>query len=246
MKKKNSTTPPNLSSEYDIDFSHHPHDKYLRHVLQFNAITRQFLQYFLPKEISDALDFDTLTQTEDSFLDEQLSEHFTDICYSCLLKNKATKGKKQTDLDIRIALIFEHKSSNPGYAAMLEQLLRYISNGWSNDQRQNRPLSLTIPVVIYHGKQRMKKTGPKQVFGHVPVSFLGYVPSFDYFLVNIHDVVDDIPTTMEFLLLRKIFLALKSSRSAILMEQHYEEIINFAPNHSNRSLAISVRRVTYL
>lgn len=129
---------------------------------------------------------------------------------------------------------------------MLEQLLRYISNGWSNDQRQNRPLSLTIPVVIYHGKQRMKKTGPKQVFGHVPVSFLGYVPSFDYFLVNIHDVVDDIPTTMEFLLLRKIFLALKSSRSAILMEQYYEEFINFAPNHSNRSLAISIRKVTYL
>ncbi len=32
----------------------------------------------------------------------------------------------------------------------------------------------------------------------------------------------------------------------MLMEQHYEEIINFAPNHSNRSLAISIIKVTYL
>lgn len=30
------------------------------------------------------------------------------------------------------------------------------------------------------------------------------------------------------------------------MEQYYEEFINFAPNHSNRSLAISIRKVTYL
>ncbi|MBN8683977.1 MAG: Rpn family recombination-promoting nuclease/putative transposase [Chitinophagales bacterium] len=81
--------------------------------------------------------------SQDSFIDNKLSAHFSDVCYV---------GQTNAQKPLRIAIVFEHKSAKPD-SPLAEQLLRYISNIWNADVRQQRDLSLTIPIVLYHGHE---------------------------------------------------------------------------------------------
>jgi predicted transposase YdaD len=72
-------------------------------------------------------------------VDEKLSEYFSDTVYSCRFQ----------DTDIKIALLFEHKSSPDGDLPF--QLHRYMANLWKNSERQNKPRLPVIPIVVYHG-----------------------------------------------------------------------------------------------
>src|SRR5438132_13003444 len=56
-----------------VDEIHHPHDMIVRAVLSDLAEATSFLQRHLPQEVSQALNWSTLTLLESSFVDEYLA-----------------------------------------------------------------------------------------------------------------------------------------------------------------------------
>jgi hypothetical protein len=81
-----------------------PHDKFFKETFSIKKNVIDFLQGTFPPEILKKLDLSTLTQDNNSYIDEELKEHFSDIVYTCFCKDK----------ELRITLLFEHKS----YATM--------------------------------------------------------------------------------------------------------------------------------
>lgn len=87
-QKKNSSK---TTSRFDaLSLVHHLHDKYVRFVLQTRDVALQFIQFSVKQRIQEQIDFESLTLTEDSFIDTNLQQHFADVCYSGKLKT----GKK--------------------------------------------------------------------------------------------------------------------------------------------------------
>ncbi|HLC16277.1 MAG TPA: Rpn family recombination-promoting nuclease/putative transposase [Thermodesulfovibrionia bacterium] len=56
-----------------------PHDKFFKEVFSRHEAARDFLVHYLPKEIAELIDLEFLEISKDSFVDEELQEHFCDI-----------------------------------------------------------------------------------------------------------------------------------------------------------------------
>ncbi|MDX2277929.1 MAG: Rpn family recombination-promoting nuclease/putative transposase [Saprospiraceae bacterium] len=219
-----------------VAFVHQPHDKYARFVLQIKEVALEMLQFCVPAHILENIDMESLEISETSFVDEDLKEYFSDICY---------EGKMQEDLPFRITFILEHKSAVPKYPIMA-QLHKYVTNIWSNDIRQNNPLTLTIPIVIYHGERPLAKESPESLFKGAPKDLLGYVPHFDYVLLDLSQIATERLEQLEFLFLRNILLALKQSRNAAYVDVFWEKIIIFAPQVRQKSLDYELFKATVI
>ena len=87
-----------------LAFKHQPHDKYAKFVLQTREVALELLQFSLPEQVLSEIDLNTLELSQDSFIDNKLSAHFSDVCYV---------GQTNAQKPLRIAIVFEHKSAKP-------------------------------------------------------------------------------------------------------------------------------------
>lgn len=233
MAKKHKRTRPKLDP---LSFLHQPHDKYARFVLQTKAAAVQLMQFCLPERVAGNIEFGSMELSDDSFIDARLRNHFSDICY---------RGKTKQASPIQISIIIEHKSAPPD-TPITEQLLRYISNIWHNDIRQKRRLSLTIPILLYHGERPLEKEDSALLFPDAPQDLLPYVPSFAYAILDIANITDTVLENLNFLLLRNILLALKHSRNADYIDKYWEKIVIFAPTVRSESISTQIWQATIL
>ena len=77
-----------------------PHDAFFKQVFSVKANARDFLNSTLASDLKRELDLSRLQQENNSFVTEDLKEHFSDLIYTCPIRGGL----------MRIALLLEHKS----------------------------------------------------------------------------------------------------------------------------------------
>lgn len=83
-----------------------PHDKFFKETFSRTDIAGDFLQAYLPESVRSGLDISSLQRDVDSYVDEELSEHFADLVFS------GTFGKES------VIRIFTTISTEAGTIAM--------------------------------------------------------------------------------------------------------------------------------
>lgn len=174
-----------------------PHDRYFREVFSDPAIVADLLRNYLPAPVLAALNLNTLALQQESFIDEDLRQHFTDLLYTV---------ERQDGAPAHVYILFEHKS----YADRLTsfQLLRYLVRIWERLLRQGEPLAPIIPLVFYHGVEAWN--APRR-FGDLlaaPDALAAYTPHFAYELLDLSALPED--AIKGEVLLRAILLAFRS------------------------------------
>ncbi|MEW6352015.1 MAG: Rpn family recombination-promoting nuclease/putative transposase [Thermodesulfobacteriota bacterium] len=118
-----------------------PHDRFFKEVFSHPEVAEDFVMNYLPPSISEAFASGTFRLRKDSFVDDTLREHFSDLLYEV----DFTEGHSGF-----VFLLFEHKSYPQGDIAF--QLFRYMARIWEQSRKDGtRHLSPVIPVVLYHG-----------------------------------------------------------------------------------------------
>ena len=161
------------------DDLNNPHDVYFREAFSRPELVRDFVENYLPAEISKLFNLDTLEQLPDSFIDNDLREHLSDILYQV---------QAWDERPTLFYFLFEHKSRPEQDTPF--QLLRYMVLKWDKDLRQGIAPRPIIPIVLYHGRQQW----------HIPTDFgdlfpgpeplRGYWPSFRYELRDLSHYSD--------------------------------------------------------
>ena len=178
------------------------HDKYFKEVFSKKEEATAFLKGSLPKELVRNINFDSLVPLKDSYVDEELKESFSDLVFTCKYK-----GKKE----IKIALLFEHKSKPEQYPHF--QLLKYLIKLWEADLKQKQSPVPVIPIIFYHGKEKWNKKKFAEYFKGIDEQLLPFLPSFDYHLEDLSQYTDEqivkryneIKTRTALLLMKNIF-----------------------------------------
>lgn len=119
------------------------HDKFIRDLMSRKEAVRDFLHYYLDQELVELLDLSTLEIKKDTFVDQELVEHFSDILYQLEFRN----GQ-----NAQVYVLIEHKSYSDSLVAF--QLLRYMIRIWElelNQQSKSRK-----------GKRQQKKKEEKK------------------------------------------------------------------------------------
>jgi predicted transposase/invertase (TIGR01784 family) len=78
-----------------------PHDKFFRASMQNKQVAQAFFQHYLPSDIQQALDLESLKLEANSYLDQGLREAFSDVVFTCEIQEREAK----------IALLIEHQSN---------------------------------------------------------------------------------------------------------------------------------------
>ena len=216
------------------------HDQLFKQTLSIRSEAKALVQLFLPKWLTENLDFRSFKLSPNSFISEVLSEYFTDMVYQVQWKEKKEP--------LFVSFLMEHKSyPDPKIA---NQLLRYLAEAYEqqfkNDNKQKH-LSIVIPVVIYHGDKGWKKRTFSDFF-HLPDERLKqYLPRFDYELIDLTAISDEYLMNVGIgYFLRSTFLVFKHKNDKAFIEQNTEEIFIFVEQQLDSAIKTAFTKAMLL
>ncbi|RLT42519.1 MAG: Rpn family recombination-promoting nuclease/putative transposase [Chloroflexi bacterium] len=174
-----------------------PHDRYFREIFSDPVVAQDLLRNYLPAAVVESLDLTTLVLQKESFIDEDLRQHFTDLLYTVQQKNGAPA---------HVYILFEHKSYPDRLTSF--QLLRYLVRIWERMLRQGEPLTPIIPLVFYHGVTEWN--APRSFADLLPAAegLAAYAPHFHYELLDLSAIPEQ--QIKGEVLLRAVLLAFRS------------------------------------
>jgi predicted transposase/invertase (TIGR01784 family) len=122
-----------------------PHDRFFRRTFGDRELALEYLRHYLPPEVRQQLDLDTLRLTSTSLVDEELAEHQNDLLYEVA----TTAGQ-----ELYLYILIEHKSYPDKW--VLLQLLRYMVKLWQKEVAEGHTgntavLRPILPLIVYHG-----------------------------------------------------------------------------------------------
>lgn len=111
--------------------------------MENQAVARGFMQHYLPKDIRQALDLDSLALEHDSFIDSSLQEAISDLVFSCKLAGQPAY----------LAMLIEHQSRPDPH--MPVRIGHYLFSLLVKQLKQHpsEPLPPVYAMVFYHGQQ---------------------------------------------------------------------------------------------
>lgn len=157
-----------------------PHDRFFKEMLGREEVGRDLVRYYLPPDIVELLDLDTLDIAPGTFVDPGLQEHVSDLLFRVFLQD----GRPAA-----IYLLFEHKSYPDPDVAF--QLLRYVTRIWERAREEQAPRVPVFPVVLYHGRAAWQVPSTLQGALDVPSALVPFVPDFRYSLVDLTRFSDE-------------------------------------------------------
>ncbi|NYB74646.1 Rpn family recombination-promoting nuclease/putative transposase [Sedimentibacter hydroxybenzoicus DSM 7310] len=162
-----------------------PHDKFFKETFGKTVVAKDFINNYLPQEIRDVMNVDTLELQKDSFVNAELEEGFSDILFKSEINSE----------EGYIYFLFEHKSY-PSKDAVF-QLLKYMIKIWEEKikKEERNELPVIIPILIYHGKEKWssKLRLGEMITGYDLLSedIKKYIPDYEYLLYNISKYSDE-------------------------------------------------------
>jgi len=157
-----------------------PHDLYTRQSLGHLPTARSFVEHYLPADVVGALDLTTLKLRDSSFVDETLRESLTDLLFEVALQDGGL---------VLVGVLFEHKSFVDKYVAL--QLMRYMVNIWDQQRRNNEPLLIVIPIVLYHGRVKWNAATSMRDLIAAPDELAGFLPESQTCVVDLSTIPDE-------------------------------------------------------
>ena len=71
-----------------------PHDALFKRIMENDIAAKEFLNEYLPKEVKDIVDLETIKVQKESYIEPNLTKRLSDIVYSVNTKDKGTKEKR--------------------------------------------------------------------------------------------------------------------------------------------------------
>lgn len=203
---ENNNTPNIIKNE---------NDKFFKGMMSLQLVVKAYVQQFVPKNILDKLDIDTLELDKDSYITDELSEFFADMVWQCRYKKGSGHAK--------ISFLHEHKSYKPKHPHF--QLLDYIREAWRQQTASGKDPILTIPIVLYHGLKTWELEPMESYFGDLEADFLRFLPSFDFIFINLQKYSDKFIQGLDSIFLQKSLLAFKHHLDKTYLKEHIVELI---------------------
>jgi len=163
-----------------------PHDKLFRENYSDLDNARSLISNYMPEQVLKLMDLSTLEICKDSFIEEDLSDYYSDMLYRVKFRDGSVGS---------VYVLFEHKSYYDKYVHL--QLLEYMIKIWRLHIKQNKEessgLPIVIPLLICHGRREWPEdtvrftsllTGPVG-------ELTGYIPDFGFELYDLFRFSDD-------------------------------------------------------
>ncbi len=165
-----------------------PHDALFKKFFGNIEITKDFLENYLPKEIRNMVDLDTLYLESTSHVDKKLKEIFSDLLFTVNIDGK----------EGYLYFLFEHKSYISIDISL--QILKYMVEIWIKAFKEIKGVKLgklpvIIPIVIYNGKDRWNIDENLGIlikdYDELSKEIKKHIPNYEYLMYDITGYTDE-------------------------------------------------------
>ncbi len=166
---------------------HNPHDQFFKEAFSRKEPAIECFSHYLPPAIVESIDWDTLNQESNSFVEKALRETSSDILYSVRLKSITT-----TPQHFYLYCLFEHQSSKDD--RMPYRLLTYMVRIWEQLLKTNKELKKMppiLPIVLHQNKNKWKVSTQFSDLLAIPEDLKSHLSPF---LPDFKHVLIDLPT----------------------------------------------------
>lgn len=119
---------------------------------------------------------------------------------------------------MNISLLIEQKSYPGKYAPV--QIGAYIFSAFQRQIQNKEPLTLVIPILLYHGKAKWQYRTLAEMFGHLDEQWKQYMPSFNFIYNDLNALSDEEMNAIKNKFLAASFLTLKHTWEKEWLEKH--------------------------
>ena len=191
------------------------HDTFVRESFSDPKRAVAFFEKFLPESLAQHFDFNTLAVLKESYINETLKEHFSDLVYEISLK---TNTSVKTD----VVLLFEHKSSPD--RNVLFQVGHYVFAHWIKCLSENKQPKPIIPVIYYQGKKNWKVASLTDLFKNYPKEITEYLPNFKHIFIDLKTIGQDQLLGMRNSMMTAAMLAQQWRIDPVKLKEDFERI----------------------
>ena len=194
---------------------HQEHDKLFKIFFKLKETLVDYVENFLPAEISNLIDLSSSELDDTSYITPEMKALYSDVVHKA--KFKSIQFGVKMDVPLSIAFLFDHKLVPEDYVHL--QILNYKQAIWRKDRETNNPLTFVLPIIIYQGKTQWKIKPFENYFPNLPSPFLKYLPSFECHFTNANDINTSKLEKLKSIL-GPLFLAYKHLDDIKYLEQH--------------------------
>ena len=193
------------------DDIHNIHDKFVRASFSDPKRAAASFETILPPELSSQLDLGALKVLNESYINQDLKEYFSDLIFEVPLI-------ESSDQKVDVVLLFEHKSSPDKH--VLIQIGYYMFAHYMKIIRQRQPLKLIIPIIYYQGQRKWKKPHLRDLFKKYPKSIKEFLPIINHVFVALNSLSNETILSIQDTLMGSAMMAQKWRDSpATLVEE---------------------------
>ncbi|MFZ1748645.1 MAG: Rpn family recombination-promoting nuclease/putative transposase, partial [Saprospiraceae bacterium] len=213
--------------DYFCDMPHsinNIHDKFVRESFSDPNRAVAFFEKFLPEELLVHLELSTLKVLQESYMNEELQEHFSDLVFEVSLLN---------DIEVKadLVLLFEHKSSPDRH--VLIQVGHYMFAHWYSCLSQKKTLKVIIPVIYYQGKQEWQLADLSTLFRDYPEYIKEFVPKLRHIFFALNTISQNKIETMRDAMMAAAVVAQKWRFDPGKLKDDFERIFGLFPMESH-------------
>jgi predicted transposase/invertase (TIGR01784 family) len=227
--------PKNKTNE-EVQPINNPNDKFFKAVFAMLVVVQDYLDNLFPKHLRNKLDVNTLELDTTTYITAELEEFYSDIVWRCqLLESKKT---------VHICFIFEHKSYVPDYPNI--QIGDYKQGAYNKQLAAKQPLSVVVPIIVYHGKRKWVMKPFHTYFGEVDEAFQEFIDPCKYYLTDLQDYSDEMILTFNCIFLVKALLAFKHYTEKLYIRRNFAELIFVGYFNKNSKETLDFMKTIYV
>jgi len=195
--------------------SHNIHDIFVRESFSDPERAVAFFERFLPENLVQHFDFETLSVIKESYINETLQEHFSDLVFEVSLK-------ADTAVKTDVVLLFEHKSSPD--RNVLFQVGHYMFAHWAKCLSEKKEPKPIIPVIYYQGKRKWKVGSLSDLFINHPKEINDYLPILRHIFIDLKTIGKDQLLEMRSSMMTAAILAQQWRINPAKLQEDFERI----------------------
>jgi predicted transposase/invertase (TIGR01784 family) len=199
------------------------HDKFVRESFSDPGRAAATFEKVLPPEFVAQLELSGLVKYQESYLDENMKEYFSDLVFEVPLS-------KYSNEKVDIAILFEHKSKPDKY--VLIQVGYYLFAHYFRciHSKPKKKLKPIVPLVYYQGKKKWKEPELWHLFKEYPETIRHYIPTLNYIFIALHSVPNETLESIKNTMMSVALLAQKWRHDPAILVEDVAEIMSMFKN----------------
>jgi predicted transposase/invertase (TIGR01784 family) len=209
-----------------------PHDSFVKGILKYPDVAREFFQSLLPAEVSGAIEWETLEAQPGTFISAELRNSYSDMLFSCRLRNEPAF----------VYFLLEHQTTIERMMPLrVATYCVHVLNDWLKNNAGAQALPVVVPVVFHQSARTWNAPSRLIDLLAVPDSikerFAPWILNAGFILIDLRELnLADLQGGLLLRLMLELLKTVVEGTQVQWLERHGRDLVEISRQHDGHTI----------